>query len=312
MVQPTTKSENTTLRKITASLSVWYRASRPFTLSAAVVPPLVGSALAFYEHKASLLLFALILIASLLVQIAANLVDEYSDHSRPEGKEKLLAPYKVIALGLLSSQAVKRGAIICLGIATIIGIYLIKVTGWPVLVLCLTSLAAAYLYSAGPRPLGTIGLGHPLVFIFMGPVMVAGSYYIQTGSVDAQSIWLSVAVGSTVTGILAANDLRDLEEDRGGRKITPVTLFGRTFGRWEWTGLTALAFAVVILEVAVGDIGPLALISWLALPQAITSARAVWRGKSRPELAVALRASSKLHLYFGVLLAAGLAAERLF
>ena len=101
-----------------SKLKIWYRASRPFTLSAAVVPPIVGSALAFYDHKASLLLFALILIGCLLVQIAANLVDEYSDHSRPEGKEKLLAPYKVIALGLLSSQAVKRGAIICLGIAT--------------------------------------------------------------------------------------------------------------------------------------------------------------------------------------------------
>jgi 1,4-dihydroxy-2-naphthoate octaprenyltransferase len=306
------KSEKTLLGKSTARLSVWYTASRPFTLSAAVVPPLVGSALAFYDHKASILLFALILIASLLVQIAANLVDEYSDHSRPEGKEKLLAPYKVIALGLLSSQAVKRGAIICLGIATVIGIYLISVAGWPVLVICLASLAAAYLYSAGPRPLGTIGLGHPLVFVFMGPVMVAGSYYIQTGSVDAQSIWLSIAVGCTVTGILAANDLRDLEEDRGGRKITPVTVFGRSFGRWEWTGLTAVAFAVVILEVAVGDIGSLALVSLLALPQAITSTRAVWRGKSRPELALALRASSKLHLYFGVLLAAGLAARRLF
>jgi 1,4-dihydroxy-2-naphthoate octaprenyltransferase len=309
-MQPIVKSKNSPLRKISAGLSVWYRASRPFTLSAAVVPPLVGSALAFQKQRDNFLLFALILIGCLLVQIAANLVDEYSDHSRPEGKEKLLAPYKVIALGLLSSQAVKRGAIVCLGIAAVIGIYLIKVAGWPVLGICLSSLAAAYFYSAGPRPLGTIGIGHPLVFVFMGPVMVAGSYYIQTGSVDLTSMWVSLAVGCTVTGILAANDLRDLEEDRGGRKITPVTLFGRAFGRWEWTGLTVAAFGFILVEVAARDISPFALICLLALPQAVTSARAVWRGQSRPELAVALRASSKLHLYFGVGLAVGLAAGR--
>ncbi len=299
-------------------LRTWYRASRPFTLSAAVVPVLAGSALAFREGRASLGLFVLVLLASILVQVTTNLVDEYSDHNRPEGKEKLLAPYKVIALGLLSPQAVKWGALVCLSIAAGIGGYLALVAGWPVLVIAVASAAAAYCYSAGPRPLGMIGLGQPLVFLFMGPVMVLGSYYVQTTSFSLDALWLSIPVGCTVTAILAANDLRDLEEDRVAGKMTPVTPFGRRFGRWEWTLLVAAAFLTVIVLVGVGQAELPALLALLALPQALKAFRLVWRGgelsqppdKLRAGFAFGLRATARLHLYLGFLLAVGVALGR--
>ena len=212
-------------------LLVWYRAARPFTLSASIIPVLVGSSLAYREGRFSLLLFVLALAASLLVQAGANMVDEFSDHARPEGSGKLLAPYKVIALGLLSSKAVKWGAAVCFGVATIVGIYFISVAGWPILAMCLASAAVAYFYSAGPKPLGSIGLGHPLVFFFMGPVMVVGAYYVQTQTFTLEALWLSLPIGCTVTAILIANDLRDMEEDSSVAKITPVTRFGRLFGK---------------------------------------------------------------------------------
>src|SRR5512134_2991524 len=100
------------------TVRAWYRASRPFTLSAALASVLVGSALAFRDRQMDPVVLALVLAASLLVQVTANLVDEYSDHSRPEGKDKFIASHKVIALGVLSAGAVKRGAMVCAGIAT--------------------------------------------------------------------------------------------------------------------------------------------------------------------------------------------------
>ena len=270
------------------------------------MPALVGSALAFRDGKASLLLFFLILLASLLVQVTTNLVDEYSDHARPAGKEKLLAPYKVIALGQLSARAVRLGAVVFFSIATLIGIYLIWISGWPVLVICLTSAAIVYFYSAGPKPLGNLGLGHPLVFLFMGPVMVLGTYYTHTHTFPLEALWLSLAIGCTVTAILAANDLRDLEEDLMGGKTTTTTLLGRRFGRWEWTVLVGAAFILIVALVAARRTGPLALVSLLSLPQAVIAARSIWRGRQRADLTPALRATSKLHLYFGILLAIGL------
>ncbi|MBI4267125.1 MAG: 1,4-dihydroxy-2-naphthoate octaprenyltransferase [Chloroflexi bacterium] len=291
-------------------LRVWYRASRPFTLSAALTPVLVGSALAFKEGNFSPGRFILVLLGSLLVQVAANLVDEYSDHSRPEGNHKLLAPYKVIALGLLSANAVKRGALACLGAAAGIGAYLITVAGWPILAICLVSGGVTYFYSAGPRPLGAVGLGHPLVFLFMGPVMVFGAYYVQAQVFTLQALWVSLPVGCTVTAILVANDLRDYEEDRSAGKTTPVTLLGRDFGQWEWTLLVLTAFVVVTGLAVLKITSPLALAALLALPQAVRARRRVWHGRERPELALALRASARLHGYLGILLAAGVALDR--
>ncbi len=284
---------------------LWVRAGRPFTLTAAVVPVLVGSALAYRDGVASVLLFILILVASLLVQIAANLVDEYSDHARPEGKEKHLAPYKVIALGLLSHRAVKRGAAICLAAATGIGIYLVIVSGWPLLVLCLASAAAAYLYSGGPKPLGAYGVGQPLVFVFMGPVMVLGTYFVFAKAFPLEVLWFSLPVGLNITNILVANDLRDREEDVTARKMTPVALFGERFGRWEWIVFLLAAYLIVINR-ALNGYGPWLLLTLATLPAAVLTLRLILKGGDRGQRALALRASARLNGYFGVLLAVGI------
>lgn len=283
----------------------WYWASRPFSLTAAVAPILVGSALAFREGQANPGIFILVFVACILVQVFVNLVDEYSDHAATQGQNKLLAPYKVIALEALSSKEVKYGAMLCIAIAGIIGLYLVIITGWQILIICLLSAAAAYCYSAGPRPLGSIGLGHPLVFLFMGPVMVIGSYYVQSHVFTAEALWLSIPVACSVTTILVANDLRDLEEDKAAGKTTLITLWGRGFGQWEWTILLIVAFTVPVGLATAGKFGPLVLLPFIALPQAIKALRIVWQGRERKDFMLALQLSSKLHGYLGLLLAVG-------
>ena len=293
-----------------ARLRTWYRASRPFTLTASIVPIFVGSALAFQESQVSFLLFALMLIASVLVQVGANLVDEYSDHLRPGGSQKVLAPYKVIALGLLQPQEVKRGAIACFGVATAIGMYLVAVAGWPILVLSLVSLLVAYFYAGGPKPLGTFALGQPLVFISMGLGMVTGAHYVHTHTVTLEALMLSAAVGCMVTAILVANDLRDMEEDRASGKRTPVTLLGRPFGRWSWAVLVMAGFSIVSWLAMAVNMGLMTLLALLALPQAISALPTIWSGDDRPRLLLALRQSARLHLWFGMLLALGVGLGR--
>ena len=290
---------------------IWFSAIRPFTLSAAVVPVLVGLSLAFQNGTVDIVNAILVLTACVLVQMAANLIDEYSDHARPEGREKVLAPYKVIALGLLTSDAVKRGAMACLGMAAAIGIYLVWISGWPILLICLASVVVVYFYSAGPKPLGSIGLGQPLVFVFMGPVMVLGTYYVQTHSFSFDAFLLSLPIGCTVTAILAANDIRDFEEDGTAGKVTMVTAFGRRFAQWEYLLLPASAFTIVIALVIAERANPFTLISLLAIPQAIRALRFIWRGRDRQERALGLRATSNFHWHFGVLLAFGVALGRL-
>lgn len=288
----------------------WYVASRPFTLTASVAPVLVGSALAFSEEAARPLMFILVLTASLLVQVGANLVDEYSDHARPEGAQKMMAPYKVIALGLFSTLAVKRGAIASFAVATAIGLYIVLVTGWPILVVSLASLAVAYLYAGGPRPLGAYAIGEPLVFVFMGLIMVMGTYYVHTHTVTVEALVLSIGVGCMVTAILVANNLRDLEEDVAAGKRTLVTLWGRGIGRWLWVGLVVIGVAIPVGLAVTGSMGLLLLLPLLALPNALQAQRSLWQGSDRASLLVGLRQSALLHWRYGVVLAVGVGLAR--
>jgi 1,4-dihydroxy-2-naphthoate octaprenyltransferase len=267
----------------------------------------VGLSPAFREGTLDIVNALLVAAGCLLVQIAANLIDEYSDHARPEGREKILAPYKVIALGVLTADAVKKGAVVCVVFAAVIGAYLVWISGWPILWICLLSMVVVYFYSAGPRPLGSIGLGQPLVFLFMGPIIVLGTYYVQTRAFSQDVFFLSLPIACTVTAILAANDIRDIEEDRIAGKITPGTAFGRRFAQGEFLLLLVLAFTLVIALVIGKRTPPFSLLSLLAIPQAIKAWRLIWRGRNRQERALGLRATSKLHWYFGVLLALGAA-----
>lgn len=287
-------------------LGVWFRAIRPFTLSASIVPVLVGSMLATQYGTLHGWLLFLVLLGSLLVQSGTNLVDEYADHHQGAAAQKVQAPYKVIALGLLTPRAVCLGALTCFAVAALIGVYLVTRTGWPLALVCLASVGVAYGYSAGPYPLGNIGLGEPLVFVFMGPVMVLASFYVQVQTLVWPAVWLSLPVGCLVTAILVVNNLRDAEEDRHSGKSTLVSLWGRqTVGR-VFSGLLLVAFGSLVVLVWSG-VGPWI---WLAplvmLPQGIRVTHLVLRGVERPVLHQALRSTAQLHLRFGLLLAVAL------
>jgi 1,4-dihydroxy-2-naphthoate octaprenyltransferase len=105
---------------------------------------------------------------------------------------------------------------------------------------------------------------------------------------------------------MAANDIRDIEEDRVAGKNTIGTAFGLRVALWEYILLIAAAFVIVIALVTAGKIHPLSLISLLAIIQVVIAVRYIWNGRSRQEIASGLRATSALHWYFGLLLAIGI------
>ena len=288
------------------SVTIWYQAIRPFSLGAAIVPVVVGSALAMHTGRWSGWLFLLMLCGSILVQCGTNLVDEYADHDEGLVQHKVQAPYKVIARGLLSRQQVRQGACTCFGVAALIGVYLVSRTGWPLGLVCLASVAVAYGYSAGPYPLGKLAIGEPLVFLFMGPVMVLATFYVQTHTLTWPAVWLSLPVACLVTAILVVNDLRDVEEDQHSGKVTIVTLWGRPCIARLFLLLLAIAFGSLIVLVASGTGSWLWLAPLLLLPQGIKVARLVWQQTDRSVLHQALRGTAQLHLRFGLLLGLGL------
>ncbi len=295
-----------------AQWSSWLWATRPFSLSASVAPVLVGTALAAgVSEGIDWALFALALTGSVAIQIGTNLTDEYTDHRRHGGAGKFLAPHKVIQRGLLSERAVLGGTAAAFGYGIAAGLAIVWAVGWPILVVGVVSVAVAYLYAGGPKPLGALGLGEPLVFLFMGPVMVVASYYVQVQAVTPVALWASLPVGCIVTAILHCNNLRDIEEDRAVGKRSIAALIGVTPSRWVYAGLLGTAFAVIAMLGATATPTPWALLGLLPVPWAFAAARNLFRADDRPAMNRMLVRSGQLHGWTGLTLAAGLAAAAL-
>ena len=145
-------------------MTPWLLASRPKTLSAAVVPVLIGTALA--PSPIRWLMFACALLGALFIQIGTNLVNDALDFKRGADTHERLGPVRVTQAGLLSANAVLLGAYASFGFAALCGIPLIVRGGWPIIVIGVVSIVAAYAYTGGPYPLAYRGLGEIFVIAF--------------------------------------------------------------------------------------------------------------------------------------------------
>src|SRR3954471_14877598 len=156
-------------------LKIWMQAVRIFSFTASVIPIAAGAALALVDESFDLLLLLVMLLAGIATHAGCNMANDYYDHKKGVDTPESIGPSRVIQQGLLSPAEVKRGMIIAFTIATLLGLIVVIAAGWPIFVVAILSLAAAFFYTAGPKPLGYIALGEVTVYLFMGLVMVMGS-----------------------------------------------------------------------------------------------------------------------------------------
>ena len=247
----------------------WLLAVRPKTLCAATVPVLIGSALASHEPTGVVWsVFFAALVGAIAIQIATNLVNDALDFKKGADTGERLGPIRVTQAGLISAEAVMIGAWVCVVVAAICGVPLIYRAGWPILVIGLTSIAAAYLYTGGPYPLAYHGLGEIFVMIFFGVVAVGGTFYAHTLQLTRSAIFGGIAAGSLAVVLLVINNLRDVASDRQSNKRTLVVRFGERFALAEIAFFALVPFGAVACISWMMDL-PWLLLTLLALPLAI-------------------------------------------
>ena len=260
----------------------------------------MGSALAWADGRLRLDAFLACLWAALLLQVGSNLANDVFDFERGTDTPERLGPVRVTQAGLLTPGQVKGGMALAFGLAALPGLFLVWLGGWPIVLVGVASILAAVAYTGGPFPLGYHGLGDVFVFVFFGLASVAGTYYVQAGSVSAAAWWMAVPPGLIITAILVVNNLRDIEEDRRGGKRTLAVRMGEGAAKAEYVLCLLVAYLALPLAATLGIVPWPALTAWLSLPLALRAARVVLTRKGRP-LNEALAGTGQAALAFSVL-----------
>ncbi len=256
----------------------WILATRPRTLSAAAAPVVAGSGFAAADGVFAQNPALAALLGALFIQIATNLANDYYDFVKGGDTGERVGPVRVTHAGILPPEAVFRGMMVALGLATLTGIYLASVAGWPVIAVGLVSMLMGVCYTGGPYPLSYHGLGDIFVFVFFGPVATAATYYVQAQVWSPGAILAGVGLGAFSTAMLVVNNLRDRETDGAAGKRTLAVRYGDGFTVMQYFASLTLAAVVPVAGVTVMGWSPWTLLSlagWLPCIPAVRRVLAV-------------------------------------
>jgi 1,4-dihydroxy-2-naphthoate octaprenyltransferase len=276
------------------------------TLAAAIVPVLVGSAVAAREGFFRPAPALAALFGALSIQVGTNFANDVYDFRKGADRAGRIGPTRALAAGWLTPGEVRAAMIAAFALATLAGIYLAFEAGWAVVVIGVLSIAAGVGYTAGRWALGYHGLGDLAVFVFFGIVAVTGTYFVQARAVSPLAVAAAFPVGALCTNILVVNNVRDRDQDEASGKRTLAVLLGRGAARAEYALMLAIAYAVPFFLWRGGELSLAGLLPWLSLPLAIAVLRVVLAREDGPALNGALVQTARLHVLFGSLFAAGI------
>jgi 1,4-dihydroxy-2-naphthoate octaprenyltransferase len=228
-----------------SALTHWIHAARPRTLGAAVAPVAVGTVIGWKVGGQFHLGLALATVGSCMaLQIATNWFNDAIDFSKGADTAARIGPRRITASGLVAGSTVMKAALGMLLIATALAAPLFLARGWPILAIGLPSLYFSYGYTGGPLPLAYRGLGELFVILFFGLIAVTGSAFVQCGLWLTEALVAGFQIGCLSTVLIAINNLRDMDEDRGTGKRTLAARFGPRFARIEIATLIITPFVL--------------------------------------------------------------------
>jgi 1,4-dihydroxy-2-naphthoate octaprenyltransferase len=213
------------------------RALRPFSLIVAIATCGLGVSLALLEGNGNVTLALLVIGNGVLLQIAVNLINDQRDIDNEHfSNTQRHAIWRNTRVGYAA-----------MAFAVAIGIYMVTLRGWPLLLLGAIGIFGAWGYTGGRINYKARGLGILLVFLFMGMLLIGGSYYVVTGTYHWRIFWLSLPFSLLSSLLLLSNELRDYEADLAAGIRTLSVRLGYQFGVRLYYWLVALVYLVSVL-----------------------------------------------------------------
>lgn len=285
---------------------IWWELIRPHTLTAGFIPVLMGTALALLTDSVNIILFLAMLFASLLIQAATNLFNEYYDFKRGLDTAESVGIGGGIVRHGMTPKLIMKLALAMYTISLLLGIYICAASSWWLAAVGLVCMLVGYLYTGGPFPISWTPFGELASGFFMGFLIILIAYYIQTGYVSSIAVLVAVPSGILVGLINMANNIRDHDGDkRSGRRTLPIIL-GQRKAIIFMGIMFAIAYLWVVGLVVTGTVSPWILLALLSIPKAVQTTKG-FIGKTKPiEMMPAMKSAGQTNTFFGFLLSIGL------
>lgn len=281
---------------------IWWRLLRPHTLTASFIPVFIGTMLAILDGSLNFLLFVVMLLAAMLIQAATNMFNEYYDYVRGLDNEHSVGIGGTIVRDGIPAKKVLRLANTFFLLSMLLGVYICLQSNWWVMAVGLVCMLFGYLYTGGPYPIASTPFGEIVSGFFMGTMLIAISYYVQTMTISGTMLIISIPVAIFIGMILLSNNIRDLENDeKNGRKTIAILL-----GQEKAVGLLTICFLTSYgLTIAFITIGILPIWSFITLLSGKKAKQAVdgFRGKkTNIEKIPGMIATAQTNTLYGILL----------
>ncbi len=306
-------------RSFSEWLQVWWEGIRPAYLTLAILPVLSGSTLAWIQTIAPhtpfghfrFLHFIAALGAVIMLQMGANLVNDYYDFIKGVDTGNPLGPGGLIQQGLMKPIPVLSLGLVLLLLGALLGSVVALFGNLYIFLFGVIGLLCAFFYSATSRSLSSIALGEVVCFCIYGPLITLGAYLVQTGDFANNATLVNVLLysappGLLVTAVVHVNNMRDAESDFQAGKRTLASMMGLGLSRAFYLLLLLGAYAIITALAIPRGAPHLLLITWWTLPTMLVAITGVWRADMPGGLHNALRETLKLFTFFTLLLIAAL------
>ena len=246
--------EHRAMGEITSgSIKAWLILPRFHFIPLTVILVSLGTAVAAYEGFFHWGYFLLAMVGSLLVHMTVNVINDYHDYRDGIDLNTQRTPFSggsgVLPRHLLEPKQAFWFGTVSLLMAMVIGMYFVFERGWLLFPLLLVAGFSAYFYNVC---LSKWLVGELFAGLNLGPLLVLGAYYVQTGRYSWEALFASLAPGVLTANLLFLNEFPDREADeRGGRRHLVIAL-GRENARFLYIALTVVAYLLIVIGVVAG------------------------------------------------------------
>ena len=300
--------------EVDRSFKVWWHLMRPHTLTASFVPVFLGTTIALTTEgkPINLSLFFAMLVASMLIQAATNMFNEYYDYKLGLDHEHSVGIGGTIVRHGVAPRTIMAIALSFYGVALLLGIYICAMSSWSLAAVGLVCMLIGYFYTGGPYPIAYSPFGELVSGTVMGMGIVLIAFFIQTKTITLEAVLLAVPSMILVGAIMLSNNIRDIVGDKEGGRKTMAILVDRHNAVYILSLFFIISYLWIVGLVIIEDVTYWALIVLLSIPKPLKAIE-IFRHKKEPlEVMPAMKFTAQTNTMFGFLLASGLLISYLF